>query len=229
MLPEDTPKWPDFAVEESPALYFETGQRVWRGSTRTERDGGAVFSVLVVLPRTKTELEARRALREEFDRRRANCPFVHLRPSSPRMTLVREFHEKYGLEHPQHPEPGNVELLRLRKRLITEEYREVATDFDKLIALMAHGQPGADRVDAILALLGSLLKELADLRYVLEGAAVSFGLDIDGAFEAVHESNMTKDPPRDGGKARKGADYVPPDMLVFVPAIIEVDPEEDSS
>lgn len=145
------------------------------------------------------------------------------------MTLVREFHEKYDLARPQEPTPGDVELVRFRMRLIAEEYKEVRNEFAKLIAVMQHGQPGAERVDTILGLLGSLLKELADLRYVVEGAAVSFGLDIDSAYAEVHRSNMTKSGKRADGKVTKGPGYSPADMIPFVPPIIEVDSEEDTS
>lgn len=61
-----------------------------------------------------------------------------------------------------------------------------------------------------------LVKEWADLQYVLSQAAVYFEIDADGAFNRVHENNMTKvigDIRRDtNGKILKPEGYLPPDM-----------------
>jgi len=63
-----------------------------------------------------------------------------------------------------------------------------------------------------------LLKELADLQYVLSGTAVALGLPLDIAFNRVHKSNMSKlnfdGKPlvRSDGKILKGPDYIPPVM-----------------
>lgn len=52
-----------------------------------------------------------------------------------------------------------------------------------------------------------LLDALADLQYICVGTATTFDLPIEAAFDAVHESNMTKnsnaaahDPTTDKGK-----------------------------
>ena len=99
-------------------------------------------------------------------------------------------------------------------RLIEEECKEV---LDELRALL-----DAQDYDAYLAALGRLLKELCDLRYVVEGTAVAFGLPIDEAYLEVHRSNMSKlgldGKPivREDGKVLKGPDYFPADMTRFV-------------
>jgi predicted HAD superfamily Cof-like phosphohydrolase len=59
------------------------------------------------------------------------------------------------------------------------------------------------------------VKEMADVLYTLVGVALSRGIDLDGAFKAVHESNMTKQPTLNG-KVQKGPDYVEPDMRPFI-------------
>jgi len=62
----------------------------------------------------------------------------------------------------------------------------------------------------------ALLKELADLVYVVYGTAVSLGLNLDEALERVHESNMSKlgedGKPiyREDGKVLKGSNYKEP-------------------
>jgi predicted HAD superfamily Cof-like phosphohydrolase len=60
---------------------------------------------------------------------------------------------------------------------------------------------------------------VADLLYVVYGAAVTFGIPIDEVFAEVHRSNMTKlgtdGTPiyREDGKVLKGPSYEPPDVL----------------
>jgi predicted HAD superfamily Cof-like phosphohydrolase len=114
---------------------------------------------------------------------------------------------------------SDPDLVRLRARLIREEFEEVMAELGKL----ARATSPERRLEVHL----SLLKELADLRYVVEGAAVSFGLDIDGAFAEVHRSNMTKlgadGKPvyREDGKVIKGPNYREADMRRVVPLIYE--------
>jgi predicted HAD superfamily Cof-like phosphohydrolase len=70
-------------------------------------------------------------------------------------------------------------------------------------------------------LLGNVLKEVCDLCYVAEGTAVAFGLPFAAAFDEVHRSNMSKDPPKGPNqKAVKGDSYFKANMAQFV-GIIE--------
>lgn len=87
---------------------------------------------------------------------------------------VKEFHELFDvpvLNKPELPE----ERFELRLNLIEEEFRELKE------ALYAN-----DPVEVIDA--------LADLKYVLNGAIIEFGMQdvFDEAFDRVHESNMSK-------------------------------------
>ena len=59
---------------------------------------------------------------------------------------------------------------------------------------------------------------IADILYVVYGAAVAFGIDIDEVFQEVHSSNMSK-LDEDGnaifdemGKVMKGPDYFRPNI-----------------
>lgn len=106
----------------------------------------------------------------------------------------------------------DIDLVRLRMRLIREEFDEVM----KELVILTVPIPVADTI----VCLRNLLKELADLRYVVEGTAVSLGLPFEAAYAEVHRSNMTKDPVT-GGKAVKGAGYSPADMHQFVHDLIE--------
>lgn len=136
------------------------------------------------------------------------------------MTLVQEFHEAFNLDAPDGPPlVPNSDLVRLRMRLIREEYDEV---MDELAMLTRQTDPSE-----IVITFRALLKELCDLRYVTEGAAVAFGLDIDTAYKEVHRSNMSKlgadGKPiyRADGKVSKGPSYSEADMTSFIPDIWE--------
>ena len=134
--------------------------------------------------------------------------------------LVREFHEQADQGVARRPTPPDTYLARYRGRLITEEFKEV---IEELEALAAHCHTIPQKMDA----LARLLKELCDLRYVIEGTAVSMGLPMEYAYRAVHDSNMSKRWPdgtfhvNDHGKVIKGPNYAPPDMTRFVPPVID--------
>ena len=64
-------------------------------------------------------------------------------------------------------------LVELRLSLIVEEVEELKE------AVKNHDY-------------GEVIDALADIKYVIDGAATSFGIDLDKAFDIVHESNMSK-------------------------------------
>lgn len=55
---------------------------------------------------------------------------------------------------------------------------------------------------------------LGDLLYVVYGAGLAFGIDLEPVFAEIHRSNMTKvgGPVREDGKLLKPAWYEPPDL-----------------
>lgn len=130
-----------------------------------------------------------------------------------REDIVHEFHKNF-----KHPidEQWTVKLLELRMNLIREESNEVIEEFVNMIMDLERGKP-VSTVQKI-----NLLKELCDLQYVLSGAAVALGLDIQTAFNRVHHSNMSKlgedGKPvyREDGKIIKGPDYIPPNLKDLV-------------
>lgn len=126
-----------------------------------------------------------------------------------REAAVAEFHKCMG--H-QIDGPFLLAEVELRERLVAEEFDELRDELvDLQIDIMRHGNPRKET-------LKRLLKEMADLQYVLSGLAVTFGLDLEAAFNRVHESNMSKlddrgFPVRDeDGKILKGPNYEPPSM-----------------
>jgi predicted HAD superfamily Cof-like phosphohydrolase len=115
---------------------------------------------------------------------------------------VREFHEAFGMTVNDEPNPNNPLRgeLDLRFKLIHEEFNEL--------------------MEAILTKndINEITKELADLLYVVYGTGVSMGVDLDKAFDLVHQSNMSKldddGKPiyREDGKVLKSHNYRPPDL-----------------
>lgn len=109
-------------------------------------------------------------------------------------------------------QPDNVEmtpeLLAFRFKLIAEEYVEVRDEF-----AIAMTEPVVS-----VKTKARLTKELADLLYVVYGAAATFGIPITAAFQRVHQSNLSKlddeGKPvyREDGKVVKGPNYRPPNM-----------------
>jgi len=114
-------------------------------------------------------------------------------------------------------------MVRLRMRLIREEFNEVMEELGRVARYEALG------TDTQMMVYRDLLKELADLRYVVEGTAVSLGLPIEEAYAEVHRSNMSKlgedglPVTRDDGKVLKGPNYTPADMYSVLPDIPEVE------
>lgn len=138
------------------------------------------------------------------------------------VSLVREFHEAFDLPRPEHaPLVLDPDLVRLRLRLIREEYEEVRTELE----ILAYSK----NPTLVNETLARLLKELADLRYVVEGCAVAFGLPFEEAFEEVHRSNMSKldenGKPlyREDGKVMKSPLYQEADMTNLVQPILDAD------
>lgn len=89
---------------------------------------------------------------------------------------VKEFNKAFGLPNHHSPPPRILEnkaLVKLRMSLIEEEVDELRKAIqDK------------DMVEVADA--------LADILYVVYGAGLAFGIDLDKAFDLVHKSNMSK-------------------------------------
>ena len=106
--------------------------------------------------------------------------------------LVREFHAKYGVACAEKPTIPDEATYSLRLRLIEEELRE----FEYATNIV------------------SIADALGDLAYVVYGAALACGIDLQPVIEEIHRSNMTKNAPekRSDGKIQKGEGWVPPDL-----------------
>lgn len=130
---------------------------------------------------------------------------VSIQPTELNSTL-KEFEDKVRALRAQPLLPN--ELIQLRVRLIKEEYNEVIAALKQLSECPEEGVKAARE---------NLLKELADLLYVVAGTAENLHLDLDTAFMRVHASNMTKDfGTTDAGKILKGKKYVAPNLKDLV-------------
>lgn len=101
---------------------------------------------------------------------------------------VKEFHRTFGLVVNDKPTLGDEELKLLRFNLIEEELDELGVAYMK------------DNLEKVADALGDLL-------YVVYGAAVSHGIDMDPIMDEIHRSNMSKK----GGYMRDDGKWVKPD------------------
>lgn len=132
---------------------------------------------------------------------------------------VAEFHRMIGapiLETPQVPADDRV---RLRLRLIAEEFFEalaacnISPDVDGYGPVESAVMEAIDRVELTVD-LPELADALGDLDYVIEGSRLELGVDGAPIAAAIHATNMAKaDGPVDAtGKKRKPAGWQPPDI-----------------
>lgn len=135
--------------------------------------------------------------------------------------MVRDFHEAFG--HPVETKPSadvDDNTRDLRVRLIQEEFEEFCTAvYGKEVWVTVDVQPSStvakpDIVEAADA--------LADMVYVIAGAALVYGVDLDAVFDVVHKSNMAKLGPdgkpiyREDGKVMKPEGWTPPDVAAVL-------------
>ncbi len=117
---------------------------------------------------------------------------------------TKKFHEIFDIKI---DEDFSVELLQLRKNLLTEEMKELIAEIDAGITeLNENGQVSKQTKM-------NMLKEMADVQCAMSGTSVTFGLPADKAFDRMMESHMTKldenGKPihREDGKVLKGSNY----------------------
>lgn len=131
--------------------------------------------------------------------------------------LVHDFMKKHGQRIAPYPQVVDSNLAKFRTDLIEEELNEL-----KL---------AIETGDIYL-----IADALADLKYVIFGAELTFGLVVnDTIFEMVHISNMSKDvnnktskegdPPQ--LKVQKGDNYRPPKIKPIIDAAIKMGKEKE--
>ena len=139
------------------------------------------------------------------------------------MTTVRgkvlEFHRAMDVSILPFPQVPSEERVRLRLRLITEEF------FEAIESVLPPRVPGMWRLMKSLIRdyinltpvkvdMPNFARELTDLDYVVEGTRQEFGIDGGPVLEEVHAANMRKlgGPIRADGKRLKPPGWKPPDI-----------------
>lgn len=130
--------------------------------------------------------------------------------NSSREDIVRRFSKAMG--QPTEVSQPDAKLLEFRYKLILEEVAELG---EEIAYAMAESNFKAGIPDKVKV---RMLKELADVQYVVSGLAVTFGLPLEEAFIRVHNSNMSKlddngkPAYNTDGKVLKGRNYTPPNL-----------------
>jgi len=118
--------------------------------------------------------------------------------------MVRDFHIKYD-HYISKGETPPIDVIYLRDRLIEEEAHEFS---------LASGMLRNDPKELFTNSKVLIADALADLLYVVFGAAIAYNIPIEAVFEEVHRSNMSKSRLKNEyGKTIKGPNYFPPDIL----------------
>ena len=112
---------------------------------------------------------------------------------------VKDFMDVFGQEVKTKAEFPDINTSALRLKLINEEYKELVESMEQQ--------------DLI-----SVADALTDLLYVVYGAGLAFGINLDECFDEVHRSNMSKldsngNPIyREDGKVMKSPNYFEPNL-----------------
>lgn len=131
---------------------------------------------------------------------------------TPEQNKVLEFHRAMGSTIGSAPAIRDAEL---RMDLIMEEALEFAEAMGWSHQMTVRKSIGPSDLIAAADALGDLL-------YVVYGAAVAFGIDLEPIFNEIHRSNMTKigGPVREDGKVLKPATYEQPRLEPIIRAQI---------
>lgn len=124
------------------------------------------------------------------------------------------------------PEPAvpAPDVVYLRARLVTEEFGEFiaalsgvdAADAQRLVNHLQEEMKAyfLDRKEPARPNIVDLADAIADLKYVLEGTNLAFGIDGEPVWDAVQKANMAKagGPVSPEGKRLKPPGWTPPDI-----------------
>lgn len=131
-------------------------------------------------------------------------------------TDVQDFHEHGQLPCPETPNLYNVRELVFRMKLIREEFQETI-DCSENIVFSNNTQE----------YWAKLFGELTDMMYVILGTFVTFGIDPEPFWDAIHAANMDKFRNglrlREDGKVLKPDDWKPADLDAVLGRQLETD------
>ena len=121
---------------------------------------------------------------------------------------IVEFHDAVGAPVPAKLAVPPLEILKLRQKLLQEEFEEATEALEQLTAVIQSENPTQP------ADVTEWVHELTDLLYVTYGAILACGVDPDPVFAEVHRANLSKagGPRRDDGKILKPPGWQPADV-----------------
>lgn len=133
---------------------------------------------------------------------------------------VMEFHKVSGQVDPKIPTIPNDEKIRLRARLISEEFIEALESLfvnDILLTTIKNNLNELISTSKIDVDLVEFIDALGDLDYVIEGSRLAFGIIGEPIANEIQRSNMSKFPNgvvlrRADGKIIKPESWSPPDI-----------------
>ena len=139
----------------------------------------------------------------------------------PNFNKVRNFHFTFGVDSFKGTYAELLALMARRHALLQEEFLEGQ---EALMDALASADQMTHK--KFVEIVDSYLDSLADVLYIAYGTLDLMGVDADDIFEEVHCSNMSKlgengpikDP--ETGKIKKGPNYSPPDLTIFVDAVM---------
>lgn len=108
------------------------------------------------------------------------------------LDAVREFHEFFDLPVRDGFTELTPEELTFRLTLITEEFIEVMEAFGRPVEVFRVLDAGGGAELGTTPDYINGYKELADLKYVIDGMDLHLGQRLDDVFHEVHRSNMSK-------------------------------------
>lgn len=152
--------------------------------------------------------------------------------------MVTEFHRAAGARIAEQPSDA---LMEERWALIVEEFVELMLAWLDMPPTLADyvrthlgSWPMYGTGDITCRRARAIAKELTDLAYVIYGAAVNLGIDLDRSLELVHENNMTKFSPAGEpwavsplGKVLKPPNHPEPDLRDALPEWLRGEEDED--
>lgn len=140
---------------------------------------------------------------------------------------VKEFHKAFSVEDAEKPTIPSLDRRIMRARLIVEEvfeFLEASGLSLKMLSTLSSKNatfyivPMVSGLNYVTPNIVEAADALADIKYVVEGAALTWGIPLDEVFDEVHRSNMSKVPEdgviikREDGKVLKPPTYSPPNI-----------------
>lgn len=154
-----------------------------------------------------------------FESETTKAQLLRVAPSAPQSlkSQVMDFQRMLGRPEPLAPTSQDDAVVKLRMRLIAEEFFETLES-----AFMSESWPTElkkatlEKISASQSYvdLANLADGLADLDFVVEGTRQEFGIDGAPIAKLVYDANMAKmnGPVDETGKKRKPEGWMPPDI-----------------